>query len=129
MAVENETADQVVRMILQGSEVVLKLSGEAALKVATMIYNALKGDMTTKGRATLWEFMKSGKEQKMFTIPDTHLKAFTLASKKYGFPFVVLKDKTSNDGFTNILALNPRSKLISEIWLMLLTSRCRFHLS
>ena len=52
MAVENETADQVVRMILQGSEVVLKLSGEAALKVATMIYNALKGDMTTKGRAT-----------------------------------------------------------------------------
>ena len=54
MAVENETADQVVRMILQGSEVVLKLSGEAALKVATMIYNALKGDMTTKGRATLW---------------------------------------------------------------------------
>lgn len=74
MAVENETADQVVRMILQGSEVVLKLSGEAALKVATMIYNALKGDMTTKGRATLWEFMKSGKEQKMFTIPDSKMR-------------------------------------------------------
>ena len=104
MAVENETADQVVRMVLQGSEVVLKLSGEAALKVATMIYNALKGDLTTKGRATLWEFMKSGKEQKMFSIPDTHLKAFTMASKKYGFPFVVLKDKTNKDGFTSILA-------------------------
>lgn len=104
MAVENETADQVVRMVLQGSEVVLKLSGEAALKVATMIYNALKGDLTTKGRATLWEFMKSGKEQKMFSIPDTHLKAFTMASKKYGFPFVVLKDKSSQDGFTSILA-------------------------
>ena len=104
MAVENETADQVVRMVLQGSEVVLKLSGEAALKVASMIYNALKGDLTTKGRATLWEFMKSGKEQKMFSIPDTHLKAFTMASKKYGFPFVVLKDKTSKDGFTSILA-------------------------
>ena len=104
MAVENETADQVVRMVLQGSEVVLKLSGEAALKVATMIYNALKGDLTTKGRATLWEFMKSGKEQKMFSIPDTHLKAFTMASKKYGFPFVVLKDKSSKDGFTSILA-------------------------
>ena len=104
MAVENETADQVVRMVLQGSEVVLKLSGEAALKVVTMIYNALKGDLTTKGRATLWEFMKSGKEQKMFSIPDTHLKAFTMASKKYGFPFVVLKDKSSKDGFTSILA-------------------------
>ena len=125
MAVENETADQVVRMVLQGSEVVLKLSGEAALKVATMIYNALKGDLTTKGRATLWEFMKSGKEQKMFSIPDTHLKAFTMASKKYGFPFVVLKDKSSKDGFTS----NPRSKPISEILLVHLTTRCRYRLS
>ena len=38
MAIENETADQVVRMILQGSEVVLRLSGEAALRIAPMIY-------------------------------------------------------------------------------------------
>ena len=115
MAVENETADQVVRMVLQGSEVVLKLSGEAALKVATMIYNALKGDLTTKGRATLWEFMKSGKEQKMFKIPDTHLKAFTMASKKYGFPFVVLKDKTSKDGFTSILAYSTDASKVDRV--------------
>lgn len=103
MAIENETADQVVRMVLQGSEVVLRLSGEAAMKVAQMIYNALKGDLTTKGRATLWEFLRSGKAQNMFTIPDSHLKAFTLASKKFGFPFVVLKDKTVKDGNINIL--------------------------
>ena len=45
MAVENETAEQVVRMVLQGSEVVLKLSGEATLKIATMIYNAVKNDI------------------------------------------------------------------------------------
>ncbi len=51
MAVENETAEQVVRMVLQGSEVVLRLSGEAALNVAKMIYAALQGDLTTKGKA------------------------------------------------------------------------------
>ena len=89
MAVENETADQVVRMVLQGSEVVLRLSGEAAIRIASMIYNALKGDHTTKGKATLWEFLKSGKDQKLFRIPDEYLKAFTTASKKFGFPFVV----------------------------------------
>lgn len=33
MSIENETADQVVKMVLQGSEVVLKLSGEATLKL------------------------------------------------------------------------------------------------
>ena len=53
MAIENETADQVVKMVLQGSEVVLRLSGEASMRVAQMIYSALKGDRTTKGKATL----------------------------------------------------------------------------
>ena len=67
MSIENETADQVVKMVLQSSEVVLKLSGEATLRIATMIYNAVKNDMTKKGKSTLWEFMKSGTAQKLFT--------------------------------------------------------------
>lgn len=103
MAIENETADQVVRMILQGSEVILRLSGEASMRVAQMIYSALKGDHTTKGKATLWEFLKSGKPQKVFTIPQEYLKAFTTASKKFGFPFVMLKDKSDKSGFVDIM--------------------------
>ena len=103
MAIENETADQVVRMVLEGSEVVLKLSGEAALKVASLIYGALKGDMTTKGKATLWEFLRSGKPQKLYSIPKEYLKAFTTASKKFGFPFVVLKDKTKGSDDVDIM--------------------------
>lgn len=84
MAVENETADQVVKMVLEGSEVVLRLSGDAAINVAKMIYSALKSDHTQKGRTTLWEFLSSGKDQKIFQIPDSYLKAFTTASKKFG---------------------------------------------
>ena len=115
MAIENETADQVVRMILQGSEVVLRLSGEAALRIASAIYNALKGDLTTKGKATLWEFLKSGKDQKLFTIPDSYLKAFTTASKKFGFPFVILKDKTNKAGFTDIMVYATDASKVNRV--------------
>ncbi len=115
MAIENETADQVVRMILQGSEVVLRLSGEAGLRIASMIYNALKGDLTTKGKATLWEFLKSGKDQKLFRIPDEYLKAFTTASKKFGFPFVVLKDKGNKDGLTDILVYASDASKVNRV--------------
>ena len=115
MAIENETADQVVRMILQGSEVVLKISGEAAMRIATMIYNALKGDLTTKGKATLWEFLRSGKDQKLFEIPEEYLKAFTTASKKYGFPFVVLKDKTRTDGKLDIMVYSSDAPKVSRV--------------
>ncbi len=115
MAVENETADQVVRMVLQGSEVVLRLSGEAAIRIASMIYNALKGDHTTKGKATLWEFLKSGKDQKLFRIPDEYLKAFTTASKKFGFPFVVLKDKSNKDGLTDIMVYATDASKVNRV--------------
>ena len=115
MAVENETAEQVVRMVLQGSEVVLRLSGEAAINVAKMIYAALKGDRTSRGRATLWEFLKSGKDQKMFQIPDEYLKAFTTASKKFGFPFVVLKDKNNKNGLTDIMVYATDASKVNRV--------------
>ena len=115
MAVENETADQVVRMVLQGTEVVLRLSGEASLRIGQMIYAALKDGHTTKGKATLWEFLKSGKEQKMFRIPDEYLKAFTKASKKFGFPFVIMKDKTKNDGLTDIMCYASDASKVNRV--------------
>lgn len=115
MAIENETADQVVRMILQGSEVVLRLSGEAALRIAPMIYTALKDGHTTKGKATLWEFLKSGKDQKLFRIPDEYLKAFTKASKKFGFPFVILKDKSNKDGLTDIMVYAADASKVNRV--------------
>ena len=115
MAIENETADQVVRMVLQGSEVVLRLSGEAGLRIASMIYTALKDGHTTKGKATLWEFLRSGKDQKLFRIPDEYLKAFTKASKKFGFPFVVLKDKSDKAGFTDILCYASDASKVNRV--------------
>lgn len=115
MAIENETADQVVRMVLQGTEVVLRLSGEASLRIGQMIYSALKDGHTTKGKATLWEFLKSGKEQKMFRIPDEYLKAFTKASKKYGFPFVIMKDKIKNDGLTDIMCYASDASKVNRV--------------
>ena len=115
MAIENETADLVVRMILQGSEVVLRLSGEAGMRIAASIYNALKGDFTTKGKATLWEFLVSGKDQKLFTIPDEYLKAFTRASKKFGFPFVTLKDKATKTGMTDIMVYASDASKVNRV--------------
>jgi len=115
MAIENETADQVVRMVLQGSEVVLRLTGQAGMRIATMIYSALQGDVTSKGRATLWEFIKSGREQTLLKIPDEYLKAFTKASKKYGFPFVIMKDKSNKDGNTDIMIYSSDASKVNRV--------------
>ena len=120
MAIENETADQVVRMVLQGSEVVLRLSGEAAMRIAQMIYTALKGDHTTRGKATLWEFLKSGKDQKLFRIPDEYLKAFDKAKANIKYvenarPGHDFRYAINNSKIKNELGWKPEVSMIEAV--------------
>ena len=53
MSASSESADQLVRMGLQGTEYAIRLSGEAAKQVAVLIYTILKQEKKTKGRARL----------------------------------------------------------------------------
>lgn len=115
MSVETETSEQVVRMVLQGTEVVLRLSGQAAIEMAKMIYSALKNDATSKGKATLWEFLRSGRKQMVFEIPDEYINAFTKASKQYGFPFVILKNKDSDKGVTDIMVYESDASKVERV--------------
>ena len=102
-------------MVLQGSEVVLRLSGQAAIEMAKLIYAALKNDGTSKGKATLWEFLRSGKKQMVFEIPDEYIGAFTQASKQYGFPFVILKNKDSDRGVTDIMVYEADASKVERV--------------
>lgn len=61
-----ESADQVVRMSLQGIEVaanvVLKAGGTTAKSLAAMLYSVLTDQKKVKGKARLESLLKSGKE-------------------------------------------------------------------
>ena len=65
MSASSESADQLVRMGLQGTEYAIRLSGEAAKQVAVLIYTILKQEKKTKGRARLENMLRSGKELKV----------------------------------------------------------------
>ena len=73
-----DAAEQIVRISLEGTEVALKLTGSAAKNIAAMIYTVLKNrdKNKTKGRQRLTAMLKSGKELKVFTVSEEHLKQF-----------------------------------------------------
>lgn len=73
-----DAAEQIVRISLEGTEVALKLTGSAAKNIAAMIYAVLKNrdKNKTKGRQRLTAMLKSGKELKVFTVGEEHLKQF-----------------------------------------------------
>lgn len=89
-----EAAEQVVRLYLEGVEVAVKITGEAARNVTALLIAALKQPDKSKGKTRLSKMLKSGKELKVFSIPQKYLEKFTKAAKKYGVLYTVLKDKT-----------------------------------
>ena len=92
-----DAADQVVRMTLEGSEVALKISGEAAKNIAIMLIAALKEEEKTHGKARLHTMLKSGKELKVFSIRQKDLETFSEQAKNYGVLYCVLKNKDGKD--------------------------------
>lgn len=93
-----DAAEQIVRLSLEGFEVAARLTGSAAKNVALLLASVLKQEQKTKGKARLTNMIKSGKELKVFSIPQRDVKKFTEQAKRYGVLYCVLRDRNSKDG-------------------------------
>lgn len=111
-----EAAEQVVRMTLNGVEVAAKISGKAAERLAVLLYAVLKDQKKTRGKTRLNSMLRSGKELKVFAIGDRDLEKFCREAKKYGILYCVLKDKTANNGHTDVFVRAEDASKINRIF-------------
>ena len=113
-----DAAEQIVRLSLEGTEVALKLTGSAAKNVAAAIYTVLKNKDRNKikGRQRLTAMLKSGKELKVFTISEEHLKQFAQEAKRYGVVYCALRGKgKSEDGLVDVMVRAEDASKINRI--------------
>ena len=112
-----DAAEQVVRLSLEGFEVAAKLSGSVAKEVAMLLISVLKQEHKTKGKARLTNMIKSGKELKVFSIPQKDLKKFVQQAKRYGVLYNVLRDRhnTSDNSPVDIIARAEDASKIQRI--------------
>lgn len=118
MNTSGDAAEQIVRLSLEGTEVALKLTGSAAKNIAAMIYAVLKNKDKTKikGRQRLTAMLKSGKELKVFTVSEEHLKQFAAEAKRYGVVYCALRGKgKSADGLVDIMVRAEDASKINRI--------------
>ena len=97
MDASEQAAEQLIRMTLQGSEVVLRLSGAGAKNIAAALVAAISSAEQTKGKTRLANMLKSGKELKVFQIQGKDLADFAKEAKRYGVLYVVIQ-KVKGDG-------------------------------
>ena len=114
-----DTADQVVRMTLQGIEVAanvsLKAGGDAARSLAATLYAIITDSKKIKGKTRLDSLLKSGKELKVFAIRHEDLKTFCNEAKHYGVLYSVLKEKNNTSGICDIMVRAEDAAKISRI--------------
>ena len=93
MSYTSEPADQIVRYSLEGTEVVLKLTGAAAKNFAIFAYTVLKDQKKTRGKTNLVRMLKEGKPLKFFTISEDRMREFAQEARRHGLLFVPMRDR------------------------------------
>lgn len=116
MSTSGEAAEEIVRMSLQGVEVVGKMSMDGAERLIGLVIQALKNPKQSKGKASLSKMLKSQKPVKVFELRDKDLKKFCEEAKKYGVMYHILKDKKSKNGKCDIMVRAEDSAKVNRIF-------------
>lgn len=103
MSTGGESAELLVRMMLNGSEVLIRLTGSGAKNVAVLLYSVLREQNKTKGSERLSNMLRSGKKLRVYTFQDKDLPKFKEVAKQYGILYTVLKEKDRTGGVFDVL--------------------------
>ena len=98
-----ESAELLMKMMLNGSEVLIRLTGSGAKNVAVLLYSVLREQNKTKGSERLSSMLRSGKKLRVYTFQEKDLQKFKEVAKQYGILYTVLKDKDHTGGVFDVL--------------------------
>ena len=117
MSVSGDSAEQVVRLSLEGFEVIAKLTGSGAKNIAALLYTIMKDQKQTKGKTRINNMIKSGKPLKIFSIKNEDLKMFTKEAKRYGILYTALIDRKNKDldGMVDVMVRDEDAPRINRI--------------
>lgn len=115
----SDSAEEIVKISLDGMEMALRIAGSGAKNIAVMLYTIMKDNehQQTKGKVRLSNMLKSKDPLKIFTIKSEDLKKFSQEAKRYGVLYCVLADKKNDkiDGMVDIMVKESDASKINRI--------------
>ena len=109
-----EAADEVVRIMLNGTEVALRLTGSAAKNLGVILYEWAKNNPKVTGKTSMMKLLRSGDELQVVTLTREQYDQFkALAKKQVMFaPFV---NKEKNDGMVEVVISSRSLAIVNHI--------------
>lgn len=116
MSTGGDSAEEIVRLSLEGFEVVARISGSMAKNIAIMLYTISKDTKKkTNGRTNLINMMKSKSALKVFSMSQDDFLKFKREAKRYGILYCSLLNKRDTDGMVDIIAREDDALRIDRI--------------
>ena len=88
-----EAADQLVRMMLSGSEVMIRLSGSAAKNALALSMALAKQNKQLSGKVNMARMLRQTRDLRLFPMMPEQYKEFQRQAKKQKLLFSAIKDK------------------------------------
>ena len=102
---ETDEIYQVVRIMMDGAQVSLRIMGDgllAAQKFVLVLSKTLEQEKQM-GKTSMKRLLRQGGDVQVFQFPEEQLKTVEKMCKKYGILYSVLPDRNEKDGMTEIL--------------------------
>ncbi len=118
MSTSSDSAEEIVRLSLEGFEVVAKLTGNMAKEMAVLLYAMTKEKKKkTVGQTRLNNMLKSNSNLRIFTIKKEDFQDFKKQSKRYGVLYSALykKGEVNKDGIIDILVKEEDAVRVNRI--------------
>lgn len=111
MTYGNDAADQIVRFSLDGTEMVLKLSGLAAKNFALFVYTVLNDQQKVRGKTKLVRMLKERRPFKFFRIPEDRMREFAREAKDHGLLYTAIRNKSRQGQIELVVFADDASKV------------------
>ena len=115
MSVSSDSAEQVMKIMLEGEEICLKATGKAAIEILKYVAVFLKSHQQTQGKTKLINLVKSGKQLDFFGVKKEDLPIFMKEAKRYGILYSALVDKKNKNGNVDIIVKAEDSSRVNRI--------------
>ncbi|MFR1634864.1 MAG: DUF3801 domain-containing protein [Oscillospiraceae bacterium] len=98
-----EAADQLVRMMLSGSEVAVRLSGSALKNVLALSMALAKNHKTISGKVSLAKMLRETRDVRKFTMSPEQYQEFRKRARKQKLLFSAIRDTDGHGKVVDVI--------------------------
>lgn len=98
-----EAADQLVRMMLSGSEVAVRLGGSALKNMLALTMALAKNNKTISGKINLGKMLRETRDLRQFPMTPEQYRQFSKLAKKQKILFSAIRDKDGTGKLIDVI--------------------------